>query len=170
VGGAYTNDQYEFVELTNISAMPVTLYRYEKSAPWRFTDGIEFTFAEVPDEVTIAAGARIVIAKEPEAFMWRYPDVPAEVIFGPYEGNLSNAGERLELGSPGDVDKFGDRRYIREDRVVYSDGSHPKDQPGNVDLWPTGADWQGLSLHRITDSEYGNDPANWQAGAPSPGQ
>jgi hypothetical protein len=106
-GGSYTNDQYEYIELHNITSAPVTLYRYDKGEPWKFTDGVEFTF---PDEtpVTIAAGG--------------YPGVPAEKILGPYDGKLSNAGERLELGMPGDVDKYGKRYYIRVDRVNYSDG------------------------------------------------
>ncbi|MFZ2147039.1 MAG: CotH kinase family protein, partial [Sedimentisphaerales bacterium] len=43
-GGSYTNDQYEYVELHNIGAEPVTLYDYDKAQPWKFTDGIDFTF------------------------------------------------------------------------------------------------------------------------------
>ena len=101
--------------------------------------------------------------------MWRYPDVPPEKVLGPYVGSLSNSGERLQLSSPGDVDKFGVRRYIREDRVVYSDGLHPEDQPGRIDLWPIEADGQGYSLHRRDDTLYGNDPNSWQAEEPSPG-
>jgi len=33
-GGSYTNDQYEYVELHNISAESVTLYDYDKAEPW----------------------------------------------------------------------------------------------------------------------------------------
>ena len=32
------------------------------------------------------------------------------------------------------------------------------------------ADGQGLSLQRIDLAAYGNDPANWQAADPTPGQ
>ncbi|MFB0551795.1 MAG: lamin tail domain-containing protein, partial [Phycisphaerae bacterium] len=71
-GGSYTNDQYEYIELYNISAEPVTLYDYEKAQPWKFTDGIDFTFPEdMP--VTIPAGGYLLLVKEPEAFAWRYP-------------------------------------------------------------------------------------------------
>jgi hypothetical protein len=71
-GGSYTNDQYEYVELHNISASPVTLYRDDKALPWKFTDGIDFTFpADVP--VTIPAGGYLLVVKDPEAFSWRYP-------------------------------------------------------------------------------------------------
>jgi hypothetical protein len=87
--------------------------------------------------------------------------VPSSKIFGPYEGNLDNSGERLELGRGGD-EVAGVRYYIRVDRVDYSDGSHPQDCPGGVDLWPTEADGGGSSLVRIDPNDYGNDPNNWQ--------
>jgi len=169
VAGSYTNDQYEYIEIKNISAVAITLYRQDKSEPWKITDGVDFTFPDVPNAATIAAGDYLIIARKPEAFLWRYPGVPAEKVLGPYQGSLSNSGERVQLSSPGDLDKFGVRQYIREDRVVYSDGSHPKDQPGGIDLWPTEADGGGKSLSRETAGEYGNDVANWRAWSPTPG-
>jgi hypothetical protein len=39
-----------------------------------------------------------------------------------------------------------------------------------VDPWPAAADGQGQSLARKDAHVYGNDPANWQAAAPSPGR
>jgi len=166
--GSYTNDQYEYIELQNISAEPVTLYRYDKGEPWKFTDGIEFSFpANVP--VTIPAGDYILVVKKPEAFSLRYPAVPADIIFGPYDDNLSNAGESLELSMPGDVDNEDVRHYIRIDRVNYSDGSHPENCPGSIDLWPVDTDGYGQSLTRKVLTDYGNDPENWIASAVSPG-
>jgi hypothetical protein len=53
--------------------------------------------------------------------------------------------------------------------VGYSDGSHPEDKPGSVDLWPTEADGGGKSLSRKVASLYGNDPNNWAADVSSPG-
>jgi hypothetical protein len=168
VGGSYTNDQYEYVELHNISSEAVTLYDFEKGLPWKFTDGIDFTFpADVP--VTISAGGYLLVVKDPEAFAWRYPDVPVENILGPYSGSLSNAGERLELSMPGDVDGSGTVYHIRVDRVSYSDGSHPENCPGGVDLWPTTPDDGWVSLSRVSPQNYGNDPDNWTASSPSPG-
>ena len=73
---------------------------------------------------------------------------------------MSNAGERLELSMVGD---------IRVDRVNFSDGSHPENCPGGVDLWPVEADGAGSSLTREVPSDYGNDPDNWNASSPSPG-
>ncbi|MBN2592508.1 MAG: CotH kinase family protein, partial [Sedimentisphaerales bacterium] len=133
IGSLYPNDQHEYIELQNISAEPVTLYDNQTGEAWMFTDGIEFLFpTDAP--VTISAGGFLLMAKKPEAFSWLYPDVPAEIIFGPYDGNLSNSGETLELSMPGDVDTEGTRHYIRIDRVNYSDGSHPENCPGGIDL------------------------------------
>ena len=82
---------------------------------------------------------------------------------------MADAGEVLELGMPGDVDD-SDVYYIRIDRVSYSDGSHPGDEPGSEDLWPVEADGTGLSLQKISVDEYGNDPSNWTAAVPTPGR
>jgi hypothetical protein len=181
-GGSYTNDQYEYIELHNISAESVTLFDYGTGEPWKFTDGIDFTFP-VYAPVTIPAGGYILVVKKPDAFSWRYPAVPAEIILGPYEGNLSNAGESLDLSMPGDVDIEGVRYYIRVDRINYSDGSvsrassprfeggTPSTQsPSGIDLWPVEADGDGMALTRIVPTDYGNDPENWSAGLPSPGE
>ncbi|HUT45804.1 MAG TPA: lamin tail domain-containing protein [Sedimentisphaerales bacterium] len=168
-GGSYTNDQYEYIELHNISAEPVTLYDFETDEPWKVTDGIEFSFpADAP--ITIPAGGYILVVKTPAAFSLRYPAVPAGIILGPYDGNLSNAGESLELSMPGDIDNEGVRHYIRVDRINYSDGSHPEDNPGSIDLWPVGPDGYGGALKRRVSSDYGNDPDNWTIAAPSPGE
>jgi hypothetical protein len=167
-GGSYTNEQYEYIELHNISAEPVTLYDYDRQAPWKFTSGVDFTFpVDLP--VTIPAGGFLLVVRHLEAFSWRHTRVRADMILGPYEGKLSNAGESLELSMPGDVDQNGQRRYVRIDRIIYSDGSHPENCPGSVDFWPTGPDGSGQSLTRRILTDYGNDPANWQAALPLPG-
>ena len=165
----YTDDQYEYIELHNASDEPVILYDYEKGEPWKFSDGIEFTFHPNP-AIKIAPGGYLLIVKDPTAFAWRCPGVPAEKILGPYDGRLSNAGERLELIMPGDIDKSGELYYVRVDRVSYSDGTHPGDVPGAVDLWPTEPDGSGRSLTRKVATDYGDDPDNWTASAPSPGE
>ncbi|HIJ72262.1 MAG TPA: hypothetical protein HPP87_13050, partial [Planctomycetes bacterium] len=87
------------------------------------------------------------------------------------EGRLSNAGEKIELQKPGTPEPSGFVPYIRIDRVNYSDGSHGANfrETGYNDPWPTTPDGTGQSLDRITDTNYGNDVANWQAIAPSPG-
>jgi hypothetical protein len=162
----YENDQYEYVEVRNISTGPVTLYDYNEAQSWKLTDGIDFTFPSSP-VVTIPAGGKILVVKNKTAFNWRYPGLSA-ITYGPYDGKLDNAGERVQLGKPGD-EVGGVRFYIRVDRVDYSDGSHPGGEPGDIDLWPTEPDGQGKSLTRISTTLYGNDPNNWTAATPTPG-
>jgi hypothetical protein len=168
-GGSYANDEYEYIELYNTSGTAVTLYDYAEGEPWKFTEGIKYTFAGEPNVVTIPAGGKILVVKNPTAFCWRYPSVPVGIVYGPYDGWLANEGEQLELGKPGDIDEFSVRQYIRVERVNYSDGTHPGDEPQEDDLWPTDADGKGKSLTRISTTLYGNDPNNWQAALPSPG-
>jgi hypothetical protein len=159
----------EYIELYNITTGPVTLYDYVTNEPWKFTDGIEYSFPSSP-AVTIPAGGCLLVVKHVDAFAARYGSMPAEVqVLGPYDGQLKNGGEKVELSMPGDVDGLGTRYYIRVDRVNYSDGSHPEDCPGGVDLWPVEADGGGMSLSRRVPADYGNDVANWQAATPSPG-
>jgi hypothetical protein len=165
--GNFANDEYEFIELRNTSGSPVTLYDFTENLPWKFTDGIDYTFPAAPDEAIIPAYGRIVVVKDPVAFGWRYPTVPTSIIYGPYDGWLANEGEQLELGKPGDVDELGVRHYIRVERINYSDGSHPGNDP--TDTWPIDADGLGKSLKRTNDSLYGKDPNNWTAATPTPG-
>jgi hypothetical protein len=166
---ASDNQNEEYIELHNITAEPVPLYRYQEQEPWQFTDGIEFAFPSDPI-VTIPAYGYVLVVKDVDAFTARYDSMPTDVaVLGPYEGQLKNGGEKVELGMPGDVDLLGTRYYIRVDRVSYSDGSHPEDCPGGIDLWPSTADGGGFSLSRIQPSAYGNDVINWTAAAASPG-
>jgi hypothetical protein len=167
-GGSYTNDQYEYIELHNISTEPVTLYDFDKGLAWKFTEGIDFTFPQdVP--VTIPAGGYLLVVKEPEAFYWRYPNIPAGKIAGPYEGALNNAGEKLELSMPGNADDDAEASYIRVDSVSYSDGLHPENCPGGADLWPRSPDSGWSSLSRVSGANHSNDPDSWGSSTPSPG-
>ena len=163
------DQKQEFVELRNIGPVAVTLYDFNEAEPWKFTDGIDYTFPGYPGFM-IPAGGYVLIVADAAAYVAKYGMPPAGVIMlGPYGGKLGNSGEKLELSMPGDVDELGRRYYIRVDRVDYSDGSHPADCPGGVDLWPTGPDGGGASLSRVTGELYGNDPNNWIAATPSPG-
>jgi len=112
-----------------------------------------------------------LVVKDMTAYLAQYGLPPSGVpVLGSYDGKLSNGGEKVELSMPGDVDTSGTRYYIRVDRVNYSDGSHPDNCPGRVDLWPTEPDGWGASLSRIDETLYGNDPNNWTEALPSPGE
>ena len=163
----------EYVELLNISDAAVTLYDAVRDAPWRFTDdpddpGVEFLFPTDPP-VTLAPGEYLVLAKDADLVATKYA-VPANAqIFAWGTGNLANGSEKIQLSKPGDEDD-DERQWLRVDRVVYSDGSRPEDFPSGTDPWPAAADGQGSSLTRTEPTTYGNDPVNWIAASPSPGQ
>ena len=163
------NQDEEYIELHNITGALVTLYRYDKSTPWKFTDGIDYTFSAGP-VVTIPAYGYLILAKDMADFTAKYGGMPPGVqVLDGYNGWLNDDGEKLEISMPGDIDESLTRYYIRIDRVTYSDGLHPEDCPGGVDYWPREADGLGKSLSRKVPKDYGNDVANWEAATPSPG-
>ena len=49
--------------------------------------------------------------------------------------------------------------YVLVDRIEYSNGLP----------WPTNASQNGLSLQRLVNEAYGNDPTNWLAAVTTPG-
>lgn len=136
--GGFTGQQFEFVELMNISAGPVDM------TGCRFDDGISFEF---PDNSIIGPGQRILLVADQAAFETRHPGVPVFGVFAE-QSNLSNSGERLELldAAAGHIFDF-----------VYDDKSP----------WPESADGEGFSLvlvNPMSDPDPGN-PANWRASA-----
>jgi hypothetical protein len=147
----------EFIELENLSDVPVPLYDPAQPAnTWRL-NGLGFTF---PTNVTLPANERLLlVATNPAAFRARY-DVAAGVsILGPYSGELQGSGERLKLQRPAPPDTNGPA-FITVDEVRYNDKAP----------WPPAADGSGPSLQRLAAAAYGNDPINWTASAPTPGQ
>jgi len=147
----------EYIELLNITGSSVTLYDYATSSPWSITDGIDYLF---PDPaISLGAGQYLILAKDLALFNTTHPGVTCQKFEWTSDTKLSNGGERLELGMPGDEDDIGGRLYIRIDRVNYDDEG----------LWPTAPDGFGPGLSRIDSTLYGNDPNNWQSAAASPG-
>jgi hypothetical protein len=147
---------------TQLSADPLNIGW--ELVPWCFTSGIEYTF---PLNTTIPAGGYLIVAENPAAFKAWYGNPKVQVL-GPFENGskLSNDGERVTLSRPGDKEWLKDRYYIRVDSVEYTD-TLP---------WPAAADGTGASLRHknpaATDPGllYSNDPDNWFAGTPTPGQ
>ena len=140
---AVTDNDFEYIEFTNIGPSTLTL------TGTTFSQGLDFTFPTS----TLAAGARIILAKNPAAFALRYPGAAATVL-GPYEGDLDNGGEQLELTDP-----------VGENILdfVYKDGWYPATDGSGRSLVlrdPAGTAW----------NDFG-DPEKWAisigtAGAP----
>jgi hypothetical protein len=159
----------EYVELLNISGEAVTLFDFLMMLPWRLTDdtGISVRLPADPP-VTLQPGEPLLLIHDAAALLPYH--VPAGVQTIPWgSGKLDNAGGRLRLLKPGDVDESGTQYWIVVDTVNYSDGSHEQRFPDGIDPWPVEADGSGSSLTRLAPARYGNDPNNWHAALPTPG-
>jgi hypothetical protein len=88
-GSSYDAEDFEFIEIKNAGATALNLHGF------KFSGGVEFTF---PTTLIVAAGQRVVVAKNRAAFESRYGVNVA--VAGEYTGNLDNAGERLVLTGP----------------------------------------------------------------------
>jgi hypothetical protein len=149
-------DGDEFVELKNITGAAVPLF--DPLAPtnvWRF-NGLGYDF---PSNLTLEGGGLLLlVATNPPDFRAKHGVSPEVLVMGPYPGSLQDSGERLKLERP---EMFGTNGlgHISVDEVRYNDNAP----------WPPAADGSGPSLQRIVSSNYGDDPINWFAAAPTPG-
>jgi hypothetical protein len=168
VGGVLSeNKRDEFVEIRNISTNPVPLYLLASPQNvWQLAQGVQFAFpagASVPPN-----GVVLVVGFDPvqdnstlDLFRSRYGITNSVPIYGPFQGDLNNAGERLELRRPGDPNaSTGVAPLILADRVDY----------GTTNPWPSVANGTGASLQRMALSAFGNDPTNWTAAGASAGR
>lgn len=152
-----TDDDFEYVELANIGTPALTL------TGDYFAQGIDYTF---PVSI-LAGGERLILAKNPTAFAFRYPSVSVP-IYGPYGGVLDNGGEKLEL-----TDVCGENILSFE----YKDGWYPatdgtgrslvlRDTATAYDAYGEAASWgiskssegePGATVKVIAQSYYGWD-------------
>ena len=126
-GGDNTQDEY--IELYNMSSAPVQLYRQDTAAAWRLRGGVSFDF---PEGFTLDAHRFLLIvsfdpttnAAALTSFRGKY-GLPGSggAILGPYDSQLVNSGERVELLMPdtpqGAGPDAGFVPYILVDAVNY---------------------------------------------------
>jgi hypothetical protein len=167
IGGLATrNERDEFIALHNATGRPVPLFDANNPAStWHIRDGLTFDF---PAGVVMPPGGfLLVVGFSPEAdpvsladFRKYYGLSNNVPVFGPFEGQLDNAGDRLELRRTGVTNATSQHvESILVDQVEYR----------VTDPWPAGANGTGASLQRIDFAAFGNDPANWFVGDPLPG-
>ena len=80
-------------------------------------------------------------------------------IYGPYSGKLNNGSDAIELKKP-DAPDLGEVPYVLVEQIKYHDAAP----------WPAAADGTGASLQRVNTALFGDDPANWIAALPNPGE
>ncbi|MEW6156460.1 MAG: lamin tail domain-containing protein [Verrucomicrobiota bacterium] len=165
------NPDEEFIELHNPTLNYQPLFDFDHPTNhWRVRDAIDFVF---PPDVMMPPGSYLVLVGFNPAsnlsalanFRNKYGVSASVPIYGPFSGRLDNSGEPVELLKP-DAPQLPPRPdaglvpYVMQDRVAYL----------NQLPWPTNANGTGSSLQRIGPREYGNEPANWKAAAPTPGR
>ncbi len=97
-----------------------------------------------PTNTVVAAGGYVLVARDPVALRAAYPEVPADRIFGPWEGGLGRTEDTVQLWSP-----FG--ALLLE--VPYTD------RPP----WPLAPDGEGHTLVLARPSWGEADPRAWSA-------
>jgi len=144
---AMREDQYEYIELHNRGAKPVSL------AGWAFTDGIEYPFGS---GAVMQPGSYLVVAKDPNFLAALDSNLTIGTnLVGPYVGSLDDHSERIRLSFPvqGRDPQTGKlKSYMATaDEVTYYDGGR----------WPEWADGMGASLE-LRDPRSDNDaPDAW---------
>ncbi|HPC94819.1 MAG TPA: lamin tail domain-containing protein [Sedimentisphaerales bacterium] len=139
---AAEGDSLDYIELANVGDVRLDLTGI------RFADGIEFTFPAME----LAPGQCTVVVDDPAAFRSRYGTDAG--VAGQYSGRLSDNGEDivLKLATPFDA---AIARFRYDDK------------------WYPATDGDGMSLavrDPAAPTSVWNDPANWYASAPTPGQ
>jgi hypothetical protein len=161
-----SNPDEEFLELYNSTNATVSL------AGWKLRNGVDYSFPPAaslsPNGFLLVVGFNPVVdTAKLSAFRARYGVATTVPIFGPWEGQLNNSGERLELIQP----DIPDGSYIPQVLVEAVEFRDAIPWPGPA------SDGAGASLQRrptggastLNPIPYANDPLSWIAGNPSPG-
>jgi hypothetical protein len=160
----------EFLELLNLTSNAVPLFDPAATTnTWRVSGGVDFVF---PTNVTLAAGeSLLLVGFDPAANSalsnWFRTEfrVPANrAILGPWSGALSDAGEYVSLFKPDPPQlppspDAGFVPYVLVERVKFLPTAP----------WATNGLGFGNSLQRVFPANFGNEPLNWFATAPSAG-
>ncbi len=125
-------EELEWIELHNPMVLDLDL------SGWTLDGGVSWTF---PEGTILAAGGYLVLASDPDRLEEESGHREA---LGPFEGQLSNSGERLALYNNGG-------RLI--DTVAY----------GDDDPWPVQADGSGLTLAKLDPDAASDRAEHWAA-------
>ena len=125
------NSQLEWVEFYNQMSINVDL------TGWQIGGGISYEFAE---GTIVPPGEFLVVASDPQALR---NETGLNGVIGPFSGELSNGGERIEL-----INNSG--RIMNT--VDYRDGGQ----------WPVGPDGSGFSLAKCAENKASHFYRNWQ--------
>lgn len=162
----------EWVELHNQMAVSMDL------SGWSLAGGVDFRF---PEGTVLRGGAQLVVAADPSALR----ALGVTNVVGPFEGRLSNSGERLELrnnnlrrmdvidyGTDGDwpvaPDGHGPSLAKRDETLATAPTAHwrPSAQPGGT---PGQPNFPGLETASLSPLVGGSQRWEFRTGAPGAG-
>ena len=152
------NTAREFIEVLNTDPVPVDV------SGWAFTDGVSFTF---PAGTILPAGGYAVVAADPAAVQSLYGITG---VLGPWQGTLSNNGERITLSRPDPTPGAPPGSLEDVDRVEYaSEGDWAtRIRETNFGGWDWSTPANGLNRSmELRNAAVSND--NGQNWAPSTG-
>lgn len=158
--------ELEFIELYNTGLETVPLFDpLNPERTWLVRGGADLSF---PTGLQLPPGGTLLLVNfDPttngpalQTFRQKYGVPESLAMIGPYDGKLSNGGEKIELAQPGGAAPDGSTIYFAVDRVHY----------GVTDPWPVLSPEPAQSLSRRNPAGYGDDPENWQAATPTPGR
>ena len=135
----------EFIEIQNLTSTPFDI------AKWQLSGGVDFQVDDFNDSRPMAtfmkAFERVVFSSvDPATFRAAYGLPDAIRVFGPWQGNLRDDGERVSLK---------DKNGVKLCSLRYNDRGS----------WPVSADGAGHSLVLVNDSLAIDDYRAWQASA-----
>jgi hypothetical protein len=142
-------DSDEFVELHHRGVQPIDL------GGWALIDGITYRF---PPGTVMPPGAFFVIARDRAQFIARHRSLPESVVFGDFDGNLSNGGERIALAMPEFVVSTNDIGFVQTNRI---DITLDEVTYGTGGRWGRWSDGLGSSLELIDPNSDHRQPSNW---------
>ena len=132
------DDDLEWIELHNPMVLDMDL------SGWSLSGGVTYAFR---DGTVMPAGGFLVVAADP-ALMEEQAGFPDAL--GPFDGTLSNGGERIDL-------RNNSGRLI--DTVAYGE-----DEP-----WPVQADGSGVTLAKVDPDAASDHAENWTISAEAGG-
>ena len=151
--GANSANDFEFIELMNISAGNIDM------SGVAIENAIGFNFNNAPEALRILPpGARVLVVENLAAFNARWPGRSAQIAGVFASGNLSNGGELFTVrGKDGNI--IREFSYDNEEPWPSIAGQGPAaDQP----------DYSVVLNNPLTGPDHAN-PLNWRAGAASHG-
>lgn len=146
---ATENKDDEYLEIYNRSTNWVNIGK------WRIRGGISYTF---PANTLIPPDGYYVVARNKNRLLATHPQLDGSLVFGDFDGSLSNDGERLTLDKPITItvtNEYG-MPTARTIRVVVDEVSY---KPGG--RWGKWSNGGGSSLERIDPAADGRFAYNW---------